>query len=151
MSTTERIYRPKVLTRRQFLGLGAAGAGLLLAGCGGGGQNYGEGGGGGGGSKEFHGAYPYQLPPTGHFNTFATNGIFALTLYQDVLEMPGTGQASERVEGMKEIKGRIALENGEWFALMDANDLLLTVEDGRVLPFLLGDNSGTIAARGIFK
>src|SRR5918993_5307800 len=90
MSTTERINRPKALTRRQFLGLSAAGAGLLLAGCGGGGgQNYGEGVGGGGGSaNEFHGAYPYQLPPTGHFNTFATNGIFALTLYQDVLEMP---------------------------------------------------------------
>jgi peptide/nickel transport system substrate-binding protein len=89
MSTTERIYRPKELTRRQFLGLSAAGAGLLLAGCGGGGQNYGEGGGGEGGSvKEFHGAYPYQLPPTGHFNTFATNGIMALILYHDVLEMP---------------------------------------------------------------
>jgi peptide/nickel transport system substrate-binding protein len=87
MSTGERIYRPKELSRRQFLGRSAAGAGLLLAGCGGGGQNYGEGG-GGGGSKEFHGAYPYQLPPTGHFNTFATNGILALTLYHDVLEMP---------------------------------------------------------------
>lgn len=89
MSMGERIYRPRELTRRQFLGLGAAGAGLLLAGCGGGGgQNYGEGGGGGGGAAEFHGAYPYQLPPTGHFNTFATNGILALTLYHDVLEMP---------------------------------------------------------------
>jgi peptide/nickel transport system substrate-binding protein len=89
MSMGESIYRPRELTRRQFLGLSAAGAGLLLAGCGGGGGNYGEGGGGGGGgSKEFHGAYPYQLPPTGHFNTFATNGILALTLYHDVLEMP---------------------------------------------------------------
>jgi peptide/nickel transport system substrate-binding protein len=87
MSTTESIYRPKELTRRQFLGLSAAGAGLWLAGCGGGGQNYGEGG-GGGGAKEFHGAYPYQVPPTGHFNTFATNGIMALILYHDVLEMP---------------------------------------------------------------
>ena len=86
MSMGERIYRPRELTRRQFLGLSAAGAGLLLAGCGGGGQNYGEG--GGGGANEFHGAYPYQLPPTGHFNTFATNGILALTLYHDVLEMP---------------------------------------------------------------
>ena len=84
MSTGKRIYRPRELSRRQFLGLGAAGAGLLLAGCGGG-QNYGE---GGGGAAEFHGAYPYQLPPTGHFNTFVTNAIFALTLYQDVLEMP---------------------------------------------------------------
>ena len=87
MSTGKRIYRPRELSRRQFLGLGAAGAGLLLAGCGGGGQNYGEGG-GGGGAAEFHGAYPYQLPPVGHYNTFVTNAFFALTLYQDVLEMP---------------------------------------------------------------
>ena len=85
MSTGKEIYRPRELSRRQFLGLGAAGAGLLLAGCGGG-QNYGES--GGGGAAEFHGAYPYQLPPTGHFNTFVTNAIFQLTLYQDVLEMP---------------------------------------------------------------
>jgi peptide/nickel transport system substrate-binding protein len=85
MSTGKRIYRPRELSRRQFLGMGAAGAGLLLAGCGGG-QNYGES--GGGGTAEFHGAYPYQLPPTGHFNTFVTNAIFQLTLYQDVLEMP---------------------------------------------------------------
>ena len=87
MSTGKRIYRPRELSRRQFLGLGAAGAGLLLAGCGGGGQNYGEGG-GGGAAAEFHGAYPYQLPPVGHYNTFVTNAFFALTLYQDVLEMP---------------------------------------------------------------
>jgi len=86
VSTGKRIYRPRELSRRQFLGLGAAGAGLLLAGCGGGGQNYGEG--GGGGAAEFHGAYPYQLPPVGHFNTFVTNAFFQLTLYQDVLEMP---------------------------------------------------------------
>jgi peptide/nickel transport system substrate-binding protein len=87
VSTGKRIYRPRELSRRQFLGLGAAGAGLLLAGCGGGGQNYGEGG-GGGGAGEFHGAYPYQLPPVGHYNTFVTNAFFQLTLYQDVLEMP---------------------------------------------------------------
>jgi peptide/nickel transport system substrate-binding protein len=86
VSTGKRIYRPRELSRRQFLGLGAAGAGLLLAGCGGGGQNYGEG--GGGGAAEFHGAYPYLLPPEGHYNTFVTNAFFALTLYQDVLEMP---------------------------------------------------------------
>jgi peptide/nickel transport system substrate-binding protein len=89
VSTGKRIYRPRELSRRQFLGLGAAGAGLLLAGCGGGGQNYGEGG-GGGGAAEFHGAYPYQLPPTGHFNTFVSvTGILANPVfYHDVLEMP---------------------------------------------------------------
>ncbi|MDQ3604137.1 MAG: ABC transporter substrate-binding protein, partial [Actinomycetota bacterium] len=86
MSKGKRMYRPRELSRRQFLGLGAAGAGLLLAGCGGGGQNYA--GSGGGGAAEFHGAYPYQLPPVGHYNTFVTNSFFQLTLYQDVLEMP---------------------------------------------------------------
>jgi peptide/nickel transport system substrate-binding protein len=81
------MYPPRELSRRQFLGLGAAGAGLLLAGCGGGGQNYGEG--GGGGAAEFHGAYPYQLPPVGHFNTFVINNILGQPVfYHDVLEMP---------------------------------------------------------------
>lgn len=37
---------------------------------------------------EFHGAYPYQLPPKGHFNTFATDSILGGTIYHDVLEMP---------------------------------------------------------------
>ncbi len=37
---------------------------------------------------EFHGAYPYQLPPKGHFNTFATDSILGGTIYHDLLEMP---------------------------------------------------------------
>lgn len=38
---------------------------------------------------EFHGAYPYQVPPTGHLNSFVTNGIpNGLGIYYDLLEMP---------------------------------------------------------------
>ncbi len=37
---------------------------------------------------EFHGAYPYQMPPTGHYNTFAVNSILGGTIYHDLLEMP---------------------------------------------------------------
>jgi peptide/nickel transport system substrate-binding protein len=37
---------------------------------------------------EFHGAWPYQLPPKGHFNTFATNAILSDGIYRDMLEMP---------------------------------------------------------------
>ncbi len=37
------------------------------------------------GVSEFHPAYPYQPTPTGHFNTFVTNG-FTLGIYQDLME-----------------------------------------------------------------
>ncbi|MBU6151524.1 MAG: ABC transporter substrate-binding protein, partial [Chloroflexi bacterium] len=40
-----------------------------------------------GGGKAFNGAYPYDLPPTGHFNTFAT-GFIGAGIYWDLLEMP---------------------------------------------------------------
>ncbi|ACZ41818.1 extracellular solute-binding protein family 5 [Thermobaculum terrenum ATCC BAA-798] len=36
---------------------------------------------------EFHGAWPYQMPPTGHWNTFATNNN-SFGIYWDMLEMP---------------------------------------------------------------
>ena len=37
------------------------------------------------GVSEFHPAYPYSAPPTGHFNTFVTNG-FSLGIYQMLME-----------------------------------------------------------------
>ena len=40
-----------------------------------------------GGGKAFNGAYPYDLPPTGHYNTFAT-GFIGAGIYWDLLEMP---------------------------------------------------------------
>jgi peptide/nickel transport system substrate-binding protein len=42
------------------------------------------------GGKEYHGAFPYQVPPTGHLNSFVTNGIpNGLSIYWDLLELPG--------------------------------------------------------------
>ncbi len=39
---------------------------------------------------EFHGAYPYQVPPTGHLNSFVTAGIpNGLGPYWDMLELIG--------------------------------------------------------------
>ena len=67
---------------------GAAGAGLLLSGCGGGAEYGGQGGGGGGGSGEFHSAYPYQMPPAGHFNTFDLINAITMDFYWDMMEMP---------------------------------------------------------------
>ncbi|MCB0065175.1 MAG: hypothetical protein KDE19_23790 [Caldilineaceae bacterium] len=37
------------------------------------------------GTSEFHPAMPYAVPPTGHFNTFVTNGL-SLGLYQMLME-----------------------------------------------------------------
>ena len=37
------------------------------------------------GVSEFHPAWPYQPTPTGHFNTFVTNGL-TLGIYQDLME-----------------------------------------------------------------
>jgi peptide/nickel transport system substrate-binding protein len=44
------------------------------------------------GGAEFHGAYPYQAPPTGHFNDFVTNAILhtgtAPQLYSEMIFQP---------------------------------------------------------------
>ncbi|WP_169239417.1 ABC transporter substrate-binding protein [Candidatus Roseilinea sp. NK_OTU-006] len=38
---------------------------------------------------EFHGAFPYQVPPTGHWNSFVPDGIpNGISIYWDLLEMP---------------------------------------------------------------
>jgi peptide/nickel transport system substrate-binding protein len=39
------------------------------------------------GAAEFHGAWPYQAPPTGHFNTFAPNAL-SLNIYWPLMEPP---------------------------------------------------------------
>ena len=38
-------------------------------------------------AKEFVGAWPFELPPSGHFNTYIPHGI-TLGIYQDLIEMP---------------------------------------------------------------
>ncbi len=37
---------------------------------------------------EFHGAWPYKVPPEGHYNTYVPNAI-SLGIYWDVMQMPG--------------------------------------------------------------
>ncbi len=43
-----------------------------------------------GGGKEYHGAWPFEVPPAGHFNTFEAKSIFGFTptLYWDFFEAP---------------------------------------------------------------
>jgi peptide/nickel transport system substrate-binding protein len=89
--TTSHLPRPvgAQLSRRrlfELLGLGAAGTAALAA-CGGGGQG---GGGANGGRKEFHGGWPYQVPPKGHFNLMdGVTDAIELGVYHDLIFLPG--------------------------------------------------------------
>jgi len=75
------------VTRRRFLrDATLTSLGLIAAACTatpGGGT---PGGGGGGAAKggEFHGGWPYVLPPQGHYNYFATNAIIGDSIYRDL-------------------------------------------------------------------
>ncbi len=41
-------------------------------------------------AKEYHGAFPYEVPPKGHLNSFVTAGIpNGISIYWDLLELPG--------------------------------------------------------------
>jgi peptide/nickel transport system substrate-binding protein len=72
----------------QLLGVGSAVGAAALAGCAPSkkANNAPGGNGGGGGGGDFHGAYPYTVPPKGHFNLGpgVTDGI-ALGIYLDLL------------------------------------------------------------------
>jgi peptide/nickel transport system substrate-binding protein len=39
-------------------------------------------------ATEFHGAWPYNMPPDGHFNTFSTAKCICLGVYQDMQTVP---------------------------------------------------------------
>lgn len=71
------------LTRREALGAlaaGAAGLGLALGAPGAIAQAK---------TREFHGAWPYYVPPLGHYNTFVLDGsALAFGIYQELMEMP---------------------------------------------------------------
>jgi peptide/nickel transport system substrate-binding protein len=78
----ERVSRRHVLA---LLGLGAAGAGQLV-GCASDRSNPGNSEGG----RDFAGAYPYQLPPKGHFNVMAgVTDAIAIGIYLDLIFLPG--------------------------------------------------------------
>ncbi|MEQ7128354.1 ABC transporter substrate-binding protein [Actinopolymorpha sp. B11F2] len=90
MSPSSNAHHPDLSRRRllEIIGLSAAGASIVGA-CGGDGE--GGRGAGGGGTAEFVGAWPYQVPPKGHFNIMAgvTDGILAGSIYQDLIFLPG--------------------------------------------------------------
>jgi peptide/nickel transport system substrate-binding protein len=85
---TNAISRRHVLQLFGIAGVGAAGIGSLEA-CAPSAPK--SEGGGKSASKEFHGAYPYQLPPKGHFNLAAgvTDSIQGQSPYLDLVYPSG--------------------------------------------------------------
>ncbi|WP_433167491.1 ABC transporter substrate-binding protein [Kribbella sp. CA-247076] len=82
---TNEVSRRHVLQLFGLAGVGVAGVGSLTACSPSDPTN--EEGGESGGNKEFHGAYPYQLPPKGHFNLGAgvLDGIQQQSPYLDLI------------------------------------------------------------------
>lgn len=73
---------------------------------------------------------------------------YDLVVYQ---QMHDAGHG-EQIPGMKQIEGRIHLEEGEGFDFVIHNaELILELKDGRSLPFFFTNNNGKIAARGALK
>jgi peptide/nickel transport system substrate-binding protein len=75
------------VTRRRFLrDATLTSLGLIAAACAPGSTPNPSGGGGGTAAKggEFHGGWPYVLPPQGHYNYFATNAIIGDSIYRDL-------------------------------------------------------------------
>ena len=87
---SNEISRRHVLQLFGIAGVGAAGIGSLTA-CSPSDPNSEEEGGNKSGNKEFHGAYPYQLPPKGHYNLAAgvTEGIQQQSPYLDLIYPSG--------------------------------------------------------------
>ena len=74
------------------------------------------------GGAEYHAAYPYQQPPTGHFNTFVTNAILPppTTVYGDLIYEP---------------LGMYYWASGEWLPLLATEWAFL--EDGETFEIKL--------------
>lgn len=70
-----------------------------------------------GAATSFHGAWPYQVPPQGHFNSFATNAILADGIYRDMLQMPMAIYDWSNAEFIPLLATEWSNEEGDWFTV----------------------------------
>lgn len=111
---------------------------------------------------EFHGAFPYQVPPTGHWNSYVTNGIpNGLSIYFDLLNMPlamfnwGDGSwvyymatESQVVPPDKlivKLREGVTWSDGNPFT---ANDVVATFDVGRLFKWTVFNYVDTVTATG---
>jgi peptide/nickel transport system substrate-binding protein len=92
MEKVERTIRYNVNRRRFLRDSTLATLGLIAAACAPGTGTTGTTGGGAASQKggEFHGAWPYDLPPKGHYNYFATGAVLSGGVYTDLF-IPALG------------------------------------------------------------
>jgi peptide/nickel transport system substrate-binding protein len=113
---------------------------------------------------EFHGAYPYQVPPTGHFNSYVTNGIpNGIGIYFDLTNSPlaiykwadGTWfpQLATKWEVVPPDKFVVTLRSGvKWADGSDftATDVVVTYNVGRLMNWTVFKYVDTVAAKGTY-
>jgi len=112
-------------------------------------------------ATEFHGAFPYQVPPTGHWNSFVTNGIpNGLAIYWDLLEMmparynwgdgTWTYYMAEKAETVPPDKVVLTLrKDAKWSdgKAFTAKDVVATFDVGRLFNWSVFNYVDTVTAK----
>ena len=75
------------------------------------------------------------------------NRRYHITVWQALHDIGAISDIVDRADARQKIMGTIELLNNEAYALIGA-PLVLTLEDGRQLPFLVRGAEGAITARG---
>lgn len=110
-------------------------------------------------TAEFHGAFPYQVPPTGHWNSFVPDGIpNGISIYWDLLEEPlarykwADGSwvplLAEKWEIQEPDKFVVTLRQASWSdgAPVTANDVVATFNVGRLFNWTVFNYVDTVTA-----
>lgn len=110
---------------------------------------------------EYHGAFPYQVPPTGHWNSYVTNGIpNGIAIYWDLLEQPlamykwGDGSwmplMATKWEVVPPDKFVVTLRSGAKWSdgkTFTAKDVLATFAVGRLFNWTVFNYVDTVTAK----
>jgi peptide/nickel transport system substrate-binding protein len=108
---------------------------------------------------EFHGAFPYQVPPTGHWNSFAPDGIpNGISIYWDLLEEPlarykwADGQWVPLLASKWEVQAPdkfvVTLNSATWSdgAAVTSKDVVATFDVGRLFNWTVFNYVDTVTA-----
>lgn len=108
---------------------------------------------------EFHGAFPYQVPPTGHWNSYVPDGIpNGVSIYWDLLEEPlarykwasndWTPLLASKWEVQAPDKFIVTLADAKWSdgAAVTSKDVVATFDVGRLFNWTVFQYVDTVTA-----